>query len=139
MSLAFYFCENLASVQWLFIAMSKLSLVITGLVLAVLVAVLRLGIGIPALRNAHGASSGIETPRLGDLTYDIRKLNTPRVDGLALRALAGLAMTPILGPVIMRLLINDNHIEAIRELAMQVTSTPSTAHWSPSIAGQDRG
>lgn len=91
---------------------------IPAVVLALLLLLLTIGIGIPTIRNAHGGPGGV--PNLGDPTYDIHRLNTPRVDGLALRALSAVAATPIVGPLIMRHLLNDNHIELVRELAMQV-------------------
>ena len=62
---------------------------------AVVLFVMRNGIGIPPLRNAHGNTGGV--PRLGDPTYDIQKLVTPRVDGIALCLLARIGTAPIIG------------------------------------------
>jgi hypothetical protein len=86
--------------------------------IAVLLFLMVQGIGVPPIRNAHGGPGGV--PTLGDPTYDLSQLNTPRVDGFALRALAAVAATPVLGPMVMRLLLNDNHMEVVRELASQV-------------------
>ena len=81
--------------------------------IAVLLFLMVQGIGVPPIRNAHGGPGGV--PTLGDPTYDLKKLNTPRVDGFALRALAAVAATPV-------------H-RVRRRLCSQMPLPPQSTHW----------
>lgn len=62
--------------------------------------------------------------KLGQASYDVKVLNTPVVTGKALEFFSYIATRTRLGPFIRRYLINDNHVEIIRELAAQITLPP---------------
>lgn len=62
--------------------------------------------------------------KLGNTDYDVKVITTPVVTGKALEAFSYVATRTRLGPFIRRYLINDNHVEIIRELAAQITLPP---------------
>ncbi len=62
--------------------------------------------------------------KLGNLEYDVKVINTPVVTGKALEVFSYVATRTRLGPFIRRYLLNDNHVEIIRELAAQINLPP---------------
>lgn len=60
------------------------------------------------------------TLNLTSPAYDIVELSAPAADGMLLRALARVLSNGLLGPLICRMLLNDNQIWRLRELSLQV-------------------
>ena len=61
---------------------------------------------------------------LGSPAYDMQSIVAPDASGLLLTSLTYLLTATPLGPSIRRLLLNDNKVEILRELAAQTLDTP---------------
>jgi len=64
--------------------------------------------------------TGVTTWKLAEGPYDLKVLDAPKATGFTLRVLASLLGNKVIGPPIRRILLNGNHIEMLRELALQV-------------------
>ena len=62
--------------------------------------------------------------RLGDLRYDMRPVKAPVISGRLLTIFAWIATSSPLGPLIRRVLLLDNGLTQLRELAAQMPEVP---------------
>lgn len=72
-------------------------------------------------------SVSIEPSRitLGDITYNIKALSAPAMSGHALAFTSYLLSQSIFGAVLRRKLLNDNHVEELRDVGSQIPLPPT--------------
>jgi len=70
---------------------------------------------------AKNAEHPIVPVKLGEGGYDIEELVAPQATGGLLRLLSGILSSEWLGPIICRILLHDNGMHTIRQLAEQVS------------------
>jgi hypothetical protein len=72
-------------------------------------------------------------PRLGDSVYDAVPLSTPVASGRALTLLEWVLCDSLVGPMLRRLLLLQNGIHIMRELAAQVCRPNLLSEEEPSL------
>jgi hypothetical protein len=70
-----------------------------------------------------GAGAAPNGTQLLDPSYDIKDLAAPAASGTMLRILSSLFKSRFIGPLLARMLLNDNKVWRLRELSLQVPQT----------------